>query len=154
MPRMLAISCAILLSGCTTWEQLDAGLSQLHGQHLSAAIARFGYPTSEHKIAGSRLLTWSSQNSGVTYLPQTSYGQASAYNPYTGFTTYQTTNTYMAPMPYNYQCQITLRVGDDDTILGSQYQGNLGGCTPYIQALERRPATSEVRVQMPPEFKR
>jgi len=38
-------------------------------------------------------------------------------------------------MLLNFQCHITLEVDAKNIIQGGQYDGNLGGCEPYILAL-------------------
>lgn len=151
--RFLCLFLPLVLCGCVTWAQMDAGLQRLHGRPLSAAIDRLGYPSGERDVAGMKLVTWSTRNSGTMYLPQTATGQATAYNPYTGYTTYTTTTSYLAPMAYNYQCEITMHVNEGGIIVGTQYQGNMGGCSSYIKALDRPDSTSYVGVPMPAEFK-
>ncbi|MNK33418.1 hypothetical protein D3C87_518990 [compost metagenome] len=142
-----------LLAGCATWGQMDTGLSALHGRQLSTAVNVLGYPTAENRVAGMRQVMWSSSNSGVLYLPQTSTTYGTAYGT-GGYANYSATTNYMAPMAFNHNCTITLRVSDQDVILGHQYQGNLGGCTPYIEALTRAAKAQKAAVvprPLPPE---
>lgn len=132
----VAVTLSALLAGCATWGDMDKGLSALHGSNLAAAVSVLGYPSSESRVAGMRQVIWSSSNSGVMYVPQSSTTTGSAFGT-GGFANYTATTSYMAPMAYNYACTIILRVSDQDVILGHQYQGNMGGCEPYIKALKR-----------------
>lgn len=132
----VAVTCTALLAGCATWGDMDKGLTALHGSNLATAVSVLGYPSNESRVAGMRQVIWSSSNSGVMYVPQSSTTTGSAYGT-GGFANYTATTSYMAPMAYNYACTIILRVSDQDVILGHQYQGNMGGCGPYINALKR-----------------
>jgi len=152
---ILAVALCLVVAGCATWGQMDRGLNALHGKPLSAAFGALGYPTAENRIAGLRQVIWSSSDSGVLYLPQssTTYGTLSGPG---GYANYSATTNYVAPMAYNHTCTITLGVSDQNIILGHQYKGNLGGCSPYIKALKKAmknqsPSSVPAPVPLPPE---
>lgn len=126
---------AAALSGCATFGQLEEGLKNLQGQPLSVAVAKIGYPSSERQVAGMRLVEWGRSNTAVGTMPVTSttngYAQAGSHVASFGATT-----TANAPVLLNFQCHITLEVDAKNIIQGAQYDGNLGGCEPYILALK------------------
>jgi hypothetical protein len=127
----------VALGGCTTWGQMQKGLQTLNGQPLDAAVRTLGYPNSETNIAGMHLVAWSSNSSGTVFLPQTSNTYGTAYASNGNFATYSGTTSYVVPMQLNYSCTITMQVSPDGVIQGSRYSGNMGGCHPYIQALNQ-----------------
>lgn len=133
--RMIAgLAGAAVLTGCVTFGQMDEGLRNLQGQPLSVAVAKIGYPSSERQVAGMRLVEWGRSSTAIGSMPVTStttgYAQAGSQ-----IGTYGATTTSSAPMLLNFQCHITLEVDAKNIIQGGQYDGNLGGCEPYILAL-------------------
>ncbi|WP_369326529.1 hypothetical protein AB6N01_20610 [Alcaligenes nematophilus] len=123
------------LSGCATWGQMDDGLTGLHGHSIDEAIRLIGYPASEKVIAGRRIFTWSSNSMGTIAMPQTSYSQGNVYAGGVSSAYYATT-TSTAYMPVSYYCSISLEVSESGLIVGHQYDGNLGGCSGFINALK------------------
>lgn len=137
--RLMFLSvAAAALSGCATWGQMDDGLRGLVGQPIDAAVAKLGYPNGEQNIAGMKLVVWSSSSSGVMMLPQTARNYGTVNTSRAGFANYSSTTTYSAPVPYNYSCEIKVRVDERSIIQGYDYSGNLGGCSRYINALTKR----------------
>lgn len=138
MKKFILPALALLLTtGCATWSDLDQGLRSLHGQPLSVAISKIGYPTDERQIAGMRLVSWSSSKSGIRYVQQSSTTYGTAYSKSEGKTKYSTTTNYMVPQAYRKSCEITLQVSERNIIQASQYQGDIGGCWNYITALKQ-----------------
>lgn len=136
MKQILALLTLLALTGCATWSQMDQGLASLRGKPLDRAIKVLGYPSGEQNIAGKRLIVWARNATQTMYHPQTAttYG-----NVYSGgvMGTYSQTTTYGTYVPVTYACNITLEVDSSDTIVAYQYQGNIGGCAPYIRSLEK-----------------
>lgn len=134
-----SVSCAasaLLLTGCVTWGQFDQGLDSLVGRPLDDAINVLGMPTEERTVAGRRYIQWGSSSSGFIPVtsPSTTYGTV---NTGRTFGTYSATTYSAAYVPVEYSCSITLQIGADERIQKTQYEGNLGGCESYIQALNR-----------------
>lgn len=125
-----AVSVAGLVAGCSTFQDIEAGLAELKGKHISTAINRLGYPSNEQRIAGNKVYTWSTQNSGSYTMPQTNYGTG-----YVGTTPYNYTYTTYNTQNYNHFCTIKVIANDSDVILGSEYEGNIGGCGNYASRL-------------------
>jgi len=133
IPVMAAVS---LLAGCATWGQMDSGLQSLHGQPLQAAVSKLGFPTGEARVAGMRLVSWSTSSSGVMMMPQTSTSYGNVYGP-GGVASYSQTTTGAMAIPMHGQCTITLQVDGADVIRAHQYDGNMLGCERYIKALNK-----------------
>lgn len=137
MKKYLVALSVFALAGCATWGQMKTGLDSLLDQPLSVAIDRIGYPTGEQTIAGRKLYRWGSSQQSAMYMPTSttttgSVGTGMTYRPFSA-TTYG--GTYV---PVNYNCEIILEVDSNDIIKRYQYNGNLGGCGPYIKALKKK----------------
>lgn len=137
MKKTISVIAMLGLTGCATWGQLDEGLTALVGKPVTAAIEKIGYPNTEQTIAGRKLYRWGSSSQGVISMPtQTtttgSVGTGLGYRPYTA-TTYGN-----AMVPVSYQCTLTLVVNAQDVIIDYGYDGNLGGCERYINALKTK----------------
>lgn len=135
MFKRLSIVLLCGLAGCTTWGQMDDGLTSLQGQPLDTAVRILGYPSGEQTIAGRRLVVWSSQSTGMMYMPQTATTYGTAYTA-GGYANYNQTTNYATMVPLNNQCKITMEVDGSDIITGYNYDGNMGGCSRYIRALK------------------
>lgn len=124
------------LTGCVTWGDLDQGLNNLRGKPISAAIERIGYPSSEQVIAGKKLYRWERTSQGVQVQPTTSFTSGkvgSGNNP----AKYTETKTGSTMVQVNNKCSLTLAVDQHDNIISHQYDGNLDGCSTYINAFKR-----------------
>lgn len=133
MKKLGIVALCALLGGCATWKQMDQGLSGLQGQSINAAISKIGYPSSEQTIAGRKLYRWGASQQSAVYMPTSSY----SYGTIGTNTPYSNNTTGGAYVPVNYNCSITLEADSNDVIIGYQYNGNLGGCEPYIKALKK-----------------
>lgn len=134
MFKRLSIVLLCGLAGCTTWGQMNDGLASLQGQPLDSAIRVLGYPSGEQTIAGRRLVVWSSQSTGMMYMPQTATTRGNVYAP-GAYASYRQTTNYATMVPMHNQCKITMEVDASDIITGYNYDGNMGGCSRYIRAL-------------------
>lgn len=65
MKRIAIGLVAVVLTGCATFKNMDAGLGSLVGQPVDMAIARLGYPTSETTIADRKVYIWSNAYSAA-----------------------------------------------------------------------------------------
>lgn len=139
-----------LLAGCATWGQMDQGLTALHGKNIQAAVYKLGYPSGETAVAGMKFVTWSSSASSVMFMPQTSTSYGNVYGP-RGTYTYNQVSTGTMAVPMNGACTITLRVNEDNIIVGHQYDGNMLGCERYIKALKRKEQGMQ-SIKLPADF--
>ncbi|MBS1167435.1 MAG: hypothetical protein H6R00_3460 [Proteobacteria bacterium] len=119
-----------VLAGCSTFADIEAGLADLRGKPIDAAVYQLGYPTNKITISGENVYTWSNQNSGSYTMPQNNigYGYAGTIPFSYNYTTYQTQS-------YDYYCIITIVTDEKDVIIKAGYEGNIGGCTRYSRRL-------------------
>ncbi|MEQ3745797.1 MAG: hypothetical protein ABNH53_06110 [Henriciella sp.] len=127
-----AIAASFLgLQACTTFSDLEAGLSDLTGQPQTVAFDRLGYPDNQMEVGEDKVYFWGYSNSFSLTTPttQTTTGYVGG-TPFSANTTgYQTNN-------YNYNCSIKLIVGPDEIVKRWEYQGNIGGCSQYVKRLK------------------
>ncbi len=119
-----------VVAGCSTFADIEAGLADLQGQHITAAVNELGYPTNKITVSGENVYTWSTQNSGSYTMPQNNigYGYAGTVPFSYNYTTYQTQS-------YDYYCTITIVTDAQDIITKTGYEGNIGGCNRYSKRL-------------------
>ncbi|RWQ80731.1 MAG: hypothetical protein EOS85_15795 [Mesorhizobium sp.] len=118
----------LILAGCQTFENMDAGLGSLRGQPYQAAFDILGFPDAENAIAGKRVFTWGSRNAGSYTVP--TFNSSTAYvngNPVYIQSQGARTETY------DYHCKIDVIVGPSGLIEQSKYDGNIGGCERYAR---------------------
>lgn len=137
MKTAISVVALLSLAGCVSWSQFDDGLNALVGRPISAAFGKIGYPNNEQTIAGRKIYRWGSSSQGMITMPtQTtttgSVGNGLGYRPFTA-TTYGS-----AMIPVSYQCTLALSVNSQEIITGYSYDGELGGCEPYINALKAK----------------
>ena len=116
----------LLLSGCATFGQLEEGLNLLVGEDIQTAYNVIGYPSGKTELGKDTVYHWSHSSSGGMLLPnvRTTTGFIGNIPVYA-----QTMNTQYIPV--NYSCLIKL-ITSNDKITSWEYNGNLGGCGPYI----------------------
>ena len=131
MRRALLLAAAIGLSGCVS-DQLNQGLTGLVGRPIDFAVQRLGYPNAQREILGDTLYIWSTNRAGVMPIltNQTTTGLVGNV-PVTG------TTSGLAYVPVQYDCTIEIAVTAEKIIKSWRWEGNLGGCQPYAQALSR-----------------
>lgn len=130
MIKKLAIAATVLLTGCQTFESMDAGLSTLNGKPYQAAFNVLGFPDAESSIAGKKVFTWSTSNAGSYSVP--TYNTNTAYvNGTPVFIQSQGSQT----VNYDYNCRIDVIVGSSGIIEGSKFDGNIGGCEQWGRKL-------------------
>lgn len=125
------ISTLIALAGCSTTEDLQAGLGELKGKPYQAAFAKLGFPDSEKTIAGHKVYGWSTQNSGSYSVPQ--FNTATSYvNGQAIYTNYQTSKQ----VSYDYYCTVEVIVDASGIIAHTKFDGNIGGCETFAQRVK------------------
>ncbi|WP_281983479.1 hypothetical protein [Thalassorhabdomicrobium marinisediminis] len=126
------------IAACTTFEDIDAGLSQFRGQHIDTLIGAIGFPDGEQTIAGRRLVYWNTDQTVTTTMPVTTYdyGSINAYGSggY-GYGNYSGTSTTYVPTTVNYNCTLKVQVDRGNRIVNHDFEGNIGGCERYASAL-------------------
>lgn len=133
--RLVAVLC-ILLCGCATWGQFEDGLRTLKGRNIDDAINVLGMPSGERTVAGKRYIQWGRSSSEFMPItsPSTTYGTVSTNK---SFGTYSATTYTTSYIPVDYSCSVTMQIDSNDTIVRIEYEGNLGGCEPYINNLNQ-----------------
>lgn len=135
MKAMLLIFSVLLLSACVT-DQLDTGFARLRGQPVSAAIDRLGVPTSERTLAGRHVYTWKTSQLVSTYQPSSNVTTGSIPGQ-NGKTKYSSTSIGGTTVQMNATCKIEIEVDDQELIRNSSYDGDVGACGKFAQALSR-----------------
>lgn len=133
MKKFIVLSfVASLLSGCATFGQMEEGLNALMGHKDETAFNVLGYPSGKQEFGSDILYIWGRNASGNLALPQTTttYGNV-------GTTPFYGTSTSIQNVPYSYNCTIKLMANYQGILSHWEYDGNLGGCTPYIQRLNK-----------------
>ena len=124
--RIMFLSGA-LLAGCVTFGQLEEGLNALVGRHEREAFAALGYPDGKQEFSGETVYVWGRSHNTAMFLPQTS-----TTTGYVGTRPIYGTTTTTQVVPMNLNCTIKIVVGANSHIRTWEYEGNLGGCAPYI----------------------
>jgi len=71
--RITGAFCVLLISSCTTFEDIDQGLTMLQGRSVDDLIGILGFPDGEQNVAGRRFVVWSSSQNVTTIIPITNY---------------------------------------------------------------------------------
>lgn len=127
------LGCLTVLTGCVTFEQVDAGLATLRGKSLEQVIAVLGYPDSERSIAGKTIYTWGNRNTGSYTVPTTNTATT-----YVNGQAIQTTMYGSRTESYDYYCKVDAIVGRGGIVEDVQYDGNLGGCERYARLAPKK----------------
>ncbi|PJI92597.1 hypothetical protein BC777_1452 [Yoonia maricola] len=132
------LSALVLISACTTFEDIDGGLDAFRGKPIDDLISIIGFPDGERSVAGKRLVVWSSSQNVTTVTPVTTYSSGTAnaygYGGY-GYGSYSGTSTTYVPQTVNYNCTVMVEIDRNNRILGHDFEGNIGGCEKYAAAL-------------------
>jgi hypothetical protein len=131
--RVGATVALLTLASCQTFEDIDTGLAGLRGRPYQAAFDVLGFPDAENRIAGKRVFTWGSRNTGSYTVP--TFNSSTAY--VNGKPIYiQTQGT--ATETYDYYCKIDVIVGSSGLIEHYKFDGNIGGCERYARLLRSK----------------
>lgn len=125
-----ALGVTLLASGCAT-ANMENGLNSLMGKPDKEAFAVLGYPNSKQTFGSDTVYYWSRAANATIFLPQTTntYG-------YVGSTPVYGTATTNQPTSLNYNCTIQLAADSEGILKSWNYDGNIGGCSPYIKRLK------------------
>ena len=117
---IFSLAIAALVSGCSTFSDIDEGIEVMRGKPINDLIDVLGFPASQQTVAGRRFVTWSTSHttSGVTAVPNFTGGPV----------------TY-APTSNTYSCTIKVEIDEQDRILGHDLEGNIGGCQGYSRSI-------------------
>lgn len=131
---LVVLFCVIVATGCASalWEQFSTDLSTMLGHTQQELFDAFGLPDSKMDLHdGTTIYVWGQQRTEhyMTTLPETStvfaYGQMA---------------TVTTPVPHlqtvEYRCTVKIAV-KDNRITDYTYRGNISGCEPYINKLNR-----------------
>jgi hypothetical protein len=110
-----------VLSGCTTFQDIDDGLGKFRGKHIESLIDVIGYPTYQHTVGTHDLYIWDSDEQVSIAMPITTYRSG--------------TVTYV-PQTFNLKCKISVEVDDEDKIINWQLEGDSDGCYQVAEALK------------------
>lgn len=131
--KKLSTIILIFVASCTTFKDIENGLASYNGMGIQSLIAHIGYPSAERNVAGRKLYVWDSRRTVTYSMPSTSTSSGTVYtNGGSGY--YSGSSTTWIPQTANYFCTITVEVNSSEEIVGSQYQGNIGGCERYASA--------------------
>jgi hypothetical protein len=125
----------LLLSACVT-DQLNSGFERMRGQSISVAIDRLGVPTSERRIAGRHVYTWTTSQLVSTYQPTTSITTGTVPTD-SGKSRYSGTTLGGTTVQTNATCKIEAEVDTQEFIRQISYDGTVNACAKFAQALNR-----------------
>ena len=129
---------ALLIAGCTTFQDIDEGLAILHGRPADDLIRIIGFPDKEQVVAGRRLYVWSTSEDVTVFRPVTtvSLGNAriSGANGATQ-TEFEKESTAFVPVVENYNCTIRVQVDRRERIVFHDLDGNAAGCERYAKPI-------------------
>ncbi len=117
---LIGLVMAMGVTGCSTFSDIDEGMTVMRGKPVNDLIGVLGFPDAEQEVAGRRFVVWSTSRnvSTVTAVPNFTGGPI----------------TY-APTNNTYACTIKVELDEQDRILGHEFQGNIGGCERYAKAI-------------------
>lgn len=125
----------LLLTACVT-DQLNSGFERIRGQPLSAAIDRLGVPSNERTLAGRHVYTWTTSQLVSTYQPTSNFTTGSIPDG-PGKTRYTGTSVGGTTVQTKATCKIEIEVDSQEVIRHGSYDGDVGACGKYAQALSR-----------------
>lgn len=124
--KSLAALALVVLAGCVTPEQIDAGARSFEGKSYKDAFAVLGFPDDEQKIAGHTVYVWSNQSSGSYTVPTTQTATT-----YVGGQAIYTTVQGSKTESYDWNCKLRLVVNSEGVVVEAKTEGNIGGCERY-----------------------
>jgi hypothetical protein len=126
-----------VLSGCTTFQDIDDGLGKFRGKHIESLIDVIGYPTYQHTVGTHDLYIWDSDEQVSIAMPITTYtaGTVAPYDGSFNINSGTSTTTYV-PQTFNLKCKISVEVDDEDKIINWQLEGDSSGCYQVAEALK------------------
>lgn len=131
MKLIAASLVAFVTAGCATFGQLENGLNLLVGRSESEVFNALGYPDGKQEFGADTVYVWGNSRNTTMFLPQTQ-----TTTGYVGTTRVYGTTTTTRAIPMNLSCTIKVIVSSG-LVKAWDYDGNLGGCEPYINRLNR-----------------
>jgi hypothetical protein len=132
LKKLIAVTFfAIVTAGCATFGQLENGLNALVGRSDSEVFNVLGYPNGKQEFGADTVYVWGNSRNTTMFLPQTQ-----TTTGYVGTTPVYGTTTTTQAIPMNFNCTIKVIVSSG-LVKTWEYDGNLGGCEPYINRLNR-----------------
>jgi uncharacterized lipoprotein YajG len=127
MNRLLVILAASLtLAGCATPGSINRNLQTFKGRPVTAAIERYGVPSTERTVAGIKVYTWSSRHTEV--VPTYSMAQTTGYVSGQSF---QATTGQWGTDSFAAECEVNMQVDGDEVVTRVTFAGNIAGCSRY-----------------------
>lgn len=128
--RKLVLTSLLLLSGCATFGQMNDGLNALKGKDKTIAFEALGYPNQEQTFDDTKVYTWANSVNDVAALtsPQLTTGTV-------GSTSFSASTMQTDYVPVTYSCKIQIATDMSGIVKNYNYDGNMGGCEPYIHRL-------------------
>ena len=131
--RIFAACAAMLsLSGCLSFGDFETNLAAFQGRPVQDAFDVLGYPAGKQEFGQDTVYTWARDHRGAMILPQTTNTTG-----YVGGTQFGATSTTSQVVPMHYACTVKLIAGPDGVVRKWQYEGNAGGCEPYMRSLRK-----------------
>lgn len=120
MNRILIAVGIILLGGCAPFAPLEKGLTNLQGKHISEAISVIGSHPEKRDCDCGKMYIWSTDRNtaSVIQVPASAPG-GMIFLP--------------IPIPVHYECHIEILTDNFGYIDDWRFNGNVGGCTPWIK---------------------
>ncbi|MDH7975936.1 hypothetical protein QH494_27470 [Sphingomonas sp. AR_OL41] len=131
MIKRLVPLCAVVLAGCTTFSNIDEGMTALVGQPIDAAVDKLGYPTNQVTVGGKKIYTW-----GRSYISSIPSLTTSNVNGTVNGRNYSGTVTTTGSQPVEMYCTLRFITDQNDVIVDYNWAGNLGGCGLYSRYLK------------------
>lgn len=126
---------AALLAGCVTAPKLaslDAALNPYVGRNVRELLPKLGYPVSQRTVMGDEVYTWSRDRHTSMSVP--------TFTTTTGTVDtapIHTTTVGSEDVPLHFVCRIDVGTSADGTIVRYSWDGNRGGCAPYVKKLSQ-----------------
>jgi hypothetical protein len=125
--RFGAAAVALLITACTGWSDVDAGVATLKGKPIQYAIERIGMPATEQVIAGRKVYIWGTRGT-IPAQDHERHGEREA-------NTDHPVQDVPATDPY---CTLKLVVNADEIVTHVQYEGNLTACERYSKLAPKK----------------
>ena len=127
-----ALIFSFVLFGCSTFADIQGGLSAMVGKPVSTAIEVLGYPNSRMDIGSDEVYIWKVDQTGVVYVPQTltTTGQV-------GSTNFSSLSTYSQAQIHQSVCTVRVISGRNGLIKSWDFSGNISGCESFSGSLDR-----------------
>lgn len=132
MRLALSATLAVFLVACSTFKDIETGLTALKGQHINLLVSKIGYPQRESSVGGRKFYVWEFAQTSYGIVPQVAYHSGTMSSDYGSSSSfYSGTTTTYAPTNFATSCTITVAVDQNEKIFDFRYSGDLFGCMEY-----------------------